>query len=190
MAENRSIRGFTILLFGVLLGSLLMVALIRNSIGKRGGRTEGRAPAIDVAGWVNGELPQDLGGKVVVIDAFASWCGPCREALPELIQTYEHFEDRGVLFVGLTSETPEDLEYVQKFVKLTGIPWPVGYGALPTLRALQVRMIPQVFVIGGNGQILWNLDSARTKGPATLDEAIEQALAANREKSAAAPASN
>ena len=178
MAESRAIRGFTILLCGVLVGSLLMVALIKRSIGRRGGRDSGPAPAIEAVGWVNGELPKDLAGKVVVVDAFASWCGPCREALPELIRTYEHFEDRGVVFVGLTDESHDDLEYVEKFVKLTEIPWPVGYGAGPTWKDLRVNKIPQVFVIGGDGKIHWNLDTALGHGPATLDEAIERALVA------------
>lgn len=120
-------------------------------------RPKGPAPEITAAGWVNGEAPtkESLAGKVVVVCVWATWCGPCREEAPHLVAVHKRFADRGVVFIGLTTDGEEDLEKVQRFLKKTGITWPNGWGATETSRELRAKYIPALYVIGPDGQLMW-----------------------------------
>jgi thiol-disulfide isomerase/thioredoxin len=138
-----------------------------------------QAPPIMAAGWLNGEAPspEDLAGKVLVIDAWTTWCRPCRESAPHLIELYHKFRGRGVVFIGLTREEEDVLPAIRDFLNDTGIPWRNGYGAAATLDQFRDIYIPTLWVIGVDGKVAWNLDSAQP-----LDEAIEAALAAAPQK--------
>ena len=68
-------------------------------------------------------------GEIYVVDIWASWCGPCRNATPEVIKLYEKYKDKGVRFFALTVDDPDTLEAARIFVKRAGVPWPNGYGA-------------------------------------------------------------
>ena len=118
---------------------------------------KGRAPEITAAGWVNGEAPTraSLAGKVVVVCVWATWCGPCVAEAPHLVAVHKQFADRGVVFVGLTTDGAEDLDKVRHFLKKAGITWPNGWGAFETSRALKADAIPALYVIGPDGQLLW-----------------------------------
>jgi len=175
--RKQASAGNPLLVFGgvVLLASLLAL-LIRGGIPleKRGGLAPGnKAPVIRAAGWVNGTppTPESLAGKVIVIDAWGSWCIPCRMQAPEMIKTYNRFKDQGVVFLGLTSEDGYSLPRIKEYIESTGIPWVNGYGAVETLVALEAERIPAVWVIDRSGYVTWNFDS-----PGTLDDAIEEAL--------------
>lgn len=119
------------------------------------------APAIRAQGWFNGPAikPEDLEGKVVVVDAWAFWCGPCRREAPHLLELYEEFAPKGVVFVGLTSEGKLNLDESRKFVEDLRIPWSQGYGAVDTLVALKAEFIPQLWVIDPAGKIVWDQSS-------------------------------
>jgi thiol-disulfide isomerase/thioredoxin len=124
-------------------------------------------------GWINGPPPDasTLSGKVVVVEVWAHWCPPCRQAAPELVQTYRKFKDRDVQFVGLVSGGDDELPQTQAFIDRYKIPWPNGYGAEATIQSLGVNYIPATFVIGTDGRISWNNEMA-----GDLDREIEKAL--------------
>jgi thiol-disulfide isomerase/thioredoxin len=131
-----------------------------------------RAPPITAAGWLKGEPPGDLSGKVVVVDAWASWCVPCRVQVPKLVMSHRKYHERGVVFIGLTAEDEKELPAVQGFLDENSIPWVNGYGATETLMAFQAEYIPAVWVIGPDGKVVWNVDSE-----GTVNDGIERALA-------------
>jgi thiol-disulfide isomerase/thioredoxin len=155
---------------------LLLLACVISGCGPYSGPSQGgpltrgsAAPPIVAAEWLNGAPQTD--GRVVVLDVFASWCGPCRRAAPGLVQTYQQYESRGVAFVGLTTEPVGRRDQVQQFLDDLDIRWPVGLGAAETCSAFGVRGFPTLFVIARDGRVLWCDDM-----PGSLDSAIEEAL--------------
>lgn len=77
-------------------------------------------------------------------------------------------------FVGLTPEGIDQLETVQDFVTEASMTWPVGYGAMLAMEALQVDALPTIFVVDRTGLIASRLPSVRN-----LEKAIDRALQGN-----------
>lgn len=65
----------------------------------------------------------DLQGKTVLINFWATWCGPCREEMPHLVKVYDQYKDQG--FIVLSVDEQEDANTVQKFVDQYGMRFPV-----------------------------------------------------------------
>jgi len=95
----------------------------------------------------------DLHGKAVVLNFWASWCVPCRSEMPYFEKTYRAYHDRGVVFVGAAVE--DDLSSARAFVKELGVTYPVGLdeGGVVT-RAYQVAGLPSTFIIDRNGGLV------------------------------------
>lgn len=130
-------------------------------------------PKFSVAGWLNGPPPGDLTGQVVVVDIWASWCGPCLAQIPDMIELHERFADHGVQFIGLTPEPPTDLPQIQAVLDgHPGIVWPIGYGADPTLETLDWdHLLPTYIVYDRAGNVAWSGHSHRG-----LEDALVGAL--------------
>jgi len=137
-------------------------------------------PELMAEGWLNAEGPVSRGpvsrerllGKIVVIDCWATWCPPCRAAMPELAKLAAQYQPLGVEFVGLTPEPEAEQRAIQEFIaSVEGFDWPVGYGAKPTLDMLGISGYPTLIVFGPHGTAIWSsnfLDGL----PEVLDEAL------------------
>jgi len=103
---------------------------------------------------------KQLRGKVVVLDFWATWCGPCVAEMPEMKKLYAKYHDQGVDFIGVSLDVPEGqggLFSLKKFVKEQEIAWPQYYpgnGWDSTFSfACGITEIPAVFVIDTEGKL-------------------------------------
>jgi len=122
----------------------------------------------------------DFQGKVLVINLWASWCGPCRREVPEYEEVRKAFLGRDVEFIGLTAEDPADSsQQVNKFVRQTNFSFLIGWADRELARTLMNGRgsIPQTLVIDAQGNIInhWVGYAPRRSGT-RLREAIENAL--------------
>lgn len=109
-----------------------------------------------------------LKGKVVLIDFFAHWCGPCRASFPDMRKLYDDLKDKGLEIVGVTAyygyygrdniekrDMPKETEYAKMadFMKEFNMNWSVIFGERSNLEAYGVTGIPTVVVIDREGKV-------------------------------------
>src|SRR6266702_330732 len=121
----------------------------------------------------------DFFGKVAVINLWATWCGPCRREIPELVKLHKEFQSRGVEMIGLTTENPEaSAEKVRKFMQDFQIDYRIGWAPAEVGAPLMQghEAIPQIFVISRDGRILQRFIGYSVAYSTQLKQVLEDAL--------------
>ena len=93
-----------------------------------------------------------LKGKVVLLDFWATWCGPCRESIPHLIHLYNRYRGNGFELIGMDVDKG-DVDTVRRFVKSMDIPYPVVVAPDDVARSYRVSGIPETVLIDKEGTI-------------------------------------
>ena len=92
-------------------------------------------------------------GKVVLLNFWATWCGPCRAEIPSLIRIQEAYKDR-LQIIGMDVDD-DDQERLRAFVKDQGINYPVAMTSVPVRLAYGgIAALPTVFVINRDGKVV------------------------------------
>jgi thiol-disulfide isomerase/thioredoxin len=120
----------------------------------------------------------DYKDKVVVLDLWATWCGPCRAEIPHLVDLNREYGGKGVQVVGLTTESPQtDADKVRDFAKEMNINYKLGWARGDMAVALMNGRpsIPQTFVIGPGGSILFHQIGYSPNLPVVIRDAIGRA---------------
>ncbi len=117
------------------------------------------------------KLPDEFKGKVVVIDFWASWCGPCRDLMPHMKELYAKYSQQDVVFIGISLDHTR--EALDEYLKTAELPWIMTYAGQPqdpTAQKYGISSIPNVWVVGKDGNVI--SDNAESN----LEEIIQKAL--------------
>ncbi len=102
----------------------------------------------------------DLKGKVVVIDFWATWCGPCIAEMPHMKKLYAKYRNQGVEFIGVSLDVPKEqggLEKLKTYVAKNGIEWPQYYQGngwdSEFSKSWGINAIPSMFVVDPDGKL-------------------------------------
>ena len=160
------------------------------SASRPGGATPNRAamttlsqPILQAENRATSGAPIKLGdysGKILFVNLWATWCGPCRMETPELVKLNKEFRDRGVEMIGLSTEDPDaSAQSVSDFVREYKVDYQIGWATREVaLGLMQGRTnIPQSFIIARDGRIIRRfIGFSPSSTPVQLRQALEQAL--------------
>jgi thiol-disulfide isomerase/thioredoxin len=109
-------------------------------------------PAMDLSSWMNGQVnPADLKGHVVVVDLFATWCGPCLAAIPHNNDLVKKYKSQGLILIGVCTSS-RGQENMAAIVKQKGIQYPTARDAnRKTEKAWNVHYFPTYAVVDRKG---------------------------------------
>jgi thiol-disulfide isomerase/thioredoxin len=123
-----------------------------------------KAPEFSVDKWITDE--PDRKGKVVLIDFWATWCPPCREAIPELNKLKEKFKD-DLVVIGVSDE---DAAKIKDFMKSTKMDYSIAVDPGKKMSdSIHVSGIPHVLIISTDGIVRWQGFPFSAEEPLTAD---------------------
>jgi thiol-disulfide isomerase/thioredoxin len=109
-------------------------------------------PEITVTDWLNGQVtPEDMKGKVVLVDFYATWCGPCMASIPHNNELLAKYKDQGLVIIGVCTNK-RGQENMEETVKDRGIEYPTAKDSqLLSQAAWHVHYYPTYAVVDRKG---------------------------------------
>lgn len=138
----------------LLVGLITVIIVVGIALARRGQPTNGAAPDFTATTFDGQTLRlSELRGQVVVLNFWASWCGPCREEAPTLQALSTEYAERGVVFVGIAyaEEDANSLAFMREF----GITYPNApdRGTIISENLYGITGVPETFIIDQRGQV-------------------------------------
>lgn len=145
--------------------------------------TGDRLPHVHLAGLDGGVLDTDsLHGRVVLVDFWATWCGPCRQTMPVLADIEREYADRAFTLLSVNVE-PENRDGVRDFLQENKLSFPVHIDRGSLSDRMHVDTLPTAFLIDARGVVrdihvgAWGIGTMRKGIESLLEEASASAQA-------------
>lgn len=144
------------------------------------------SPAPDFAGAVLGDPSRTRGiadyrGEVVLVNLWATWCGPCVTEMPSLQGLYDRFRDRGLKVVGIAVDDPPFADRVAAFVRERGFTFEILHeGSGKVEQDYRTRGIPATYLVARDGRLRLIRQGAADWNTPAVHAVVEQLLAAPR----------
>ncbi len=124
----------------------------------------------------NGEVSlEQLSGKVVYLDFWASWCEPCRKSFPWMNELHNQFSDSGLVVIAVNVD--RDRDKADKFLEKNPADFMIGFDSGGTLaKAYDVKGMPSTYIIDRQGQLVASHIGFRDKDKGDLQALIETSL--------------
>jgi peroxiredoxin len=147
--RNRTLLSITFLAI------LVLIASCDQETGATDGNTENPAAKSFTLESLGGNEEiglENFKGKPIVINFWATWCGPCKQEIPFFEKTWKEYKDKGVVFIGI--DVMDDKENAEEFIETLGISYTNLYDPSgKTSNAYGVVALPATFFIDKNGNI-------------------------------------
>jgi cytochrome c biogenesis protein CcmG, thiol:disulfide interchange protein DsbE len=166
--------GSVVLLIGVLMvAGVFGLALVRQNQTQP---ESGPAPDFVLTTLEGSEMKLSaLSGNVVVINFWASWCGPCRDEAPALEAVWQRYQDQGVVVMGVAyTDTESD---ARAFMDEFNATYPVGLDVGTRISELyNIQGVPETFIVDRDGRVVrfYKMPISEAELSRALDEVLER----------------
>jgi thiol-disulfide isomerase/thioredoxin len=118
------------------------------------------------------QLSENVGKKIIVLNFFATWCGPCRAEMPELNRYFHEHKAESFLLVGIDAEEKQDR--VDDFLNGLKIDFPAGIDAGPIQKQYGINVFPTTVLIGVDGKVQFYETGALVNAEVAFDNLLRQ----------------
>ena len=122
---------------------------------------------------------EDKKGKVVLLNLWATWCGPCREEMPELVAMEEKYKDKGFEVIGLNTddESPEEIKAFAEKMKLNyQLAYADGKLMSEIIKVTRLAAIPQTIIINREGRMTYAKGGGGPRIIKQIKDAVEKTV--------------
>jgi thiol-disulfide isomerase/thioredoxin len=120
---------------------------------------------------------EDKKGKVVLVDLWATWCGPCVAAMPDLVALQDKYRDKNFEIIGLDTDD-ENVEKIKAFAQTKNLNYQLGYadGKLMSefFKVTRLQAIPQSILINRDGKMVGIFPGGGSRVMAQIKDAVEK----------------
>jgi thiol-disulfide isomerase/thioredoxin len=120
---------------------------------------------------------KELAGKTVLLDFWGTWCGPCRQATPDLVRLYKKFKDDPFVLLGISSDKASDRAKWEDYITKTKMDWPQFLDLSRQVhRPFQITAFPTYIVIDTEGIVRTRVQGFGPDTMGNLESAIKKSL--------------
>ncbi|MEO8191542.1 MAG: TlpA disulfide reductase family protein [Acidobacteriota bacterium] len=159
--------------------SLFLAFVLAASAARASAEDTRMFPDLEFAGAEGGAIRlSQLKGNVVLVNVWATWCGPCRLELPVVQRMYDHYSDRNFVVVAVNIDA--DRKRIEPFMKRYNISLPIYYASPEDAGQMTALGIPSTFLIGPDRMLLDNQVGYSAEVEGKWKQIIERHLKAPR----------